>query len=208
MELILDLYEQPYNPDFPVVCFDECSRQLIGELHEPLPLKPGQSRREDYEYERQGTCNLFVTVEPLAGQRKIVVTEQRTNQDFAERMRQLVDEDYPEATKIIVVQDNLNTHRPTTLWQVFAPAEALRIAKKLDFRYTPKHASWLNMAEIEIAALQKQCLSQRIPDIDTMRREVKAWEDPRNEAEIGISWTFTVHRAREKMTRLYAKKLS
>jgi transposase len=208
MELILDLYEKPLDPRFPVVCLDECARQLTGDLQEALPLRPGDARREDYEYERRGTCNLFVTVEPLAGRRQVVVTDQRTSKDFAERLRQLVDVDYPEAEKIILVQDNLNTHRVTTLWQVFEPAEALRIAKRLDFHYTPKHASWLNMAEIEIAALQKQCLARRLPDINLLRQEVAAWTQQRNNDQVRISWTFTVEKARAKMTRLYAKKLS
>jgi transposase len=208
MELILDLYEKPLDPRFPVVCLDECARQLTGDLQEALPLRPGDARREDYEYERRGTCNLFVTVEPLAGRRQVVVTDQRTSKDFAERLRQLVDVDYPEAEKIILVQDNLNTHRVTTLWQVFEPAEALRIAKRLDFHYTPKHASWLNMAEIEIAALQKQCLARRLPDINLLRQEVAAWTQQRNNDQVRISWTFTVEKARAKMTRLYGKKLS
>jgi len=208
MELILDLYDQPYDPDCPVVCFDECSRQLTGELHEPLPMKPGAAKREDYAYERRGTCNLFVTVEPLVGRREVVVTDQRTNQDFAERMRRLVDEDYPDVERIIVVQDNLNTHRLTTLWQAFEPAEALRIAKRLDFRFTPKHASWLNMAECEIATLQKQCLARRIPDKETMEKEVAAWVKQRNDDQIHISWTFTVEKARDKMKHLYKSKLT
>ncbi len=203
MELILDLYQQPYNPAAPVVCFDECSRQLIADLHDPLPMEPGSDRKEDYEYERRGTCNLFVTVEPQRGWRRVVVTHRRTNEDFAKRMRQLVDEDYPDVERVIVVMDNLNTHRITTLWQVFEPAEAMRIAKRLDFRYTPKHASWLNMAECEIAALQKQCLSRRIPDVQTMTQQVQAWQDRRNERQTRISWTFTVDKARDKMTRLY-----
>ncbi len=203
MELILDLYQQPYNPAAPVVCFDECSRQLIADLHDPLPMEPGSDRKEDYEYERRWTCNLFVTVEPQRGWRRVVVTHRRTNEDFAKRMRQLVDEDYPDVERVIVVMDNLNTHRITTLWQVFEPAEAMRIAKRLDFRYTPKHASWLNMAECEIAALQKQCLSRRIPDVQTMTQQVQAWQDRRNERQTRISWTFTVDKARDKMTRLY-----
>ena len=203
MELILDLYEQDRQPGVPLICFDECSRQLVEHIHPTVPMKSGCPRKEDYEYRRNGTCNLFVTVEPFEGRRQVVVTERRTNVDFAHRMRQLVDEDYPDAKKLIVVLDNLNTHRITTLWQVFDPKEALRIAKRLDFRFTPKHASWLNMAEIEIASLQKQCLSRRIPNMETMKQEVAAWVQQRNDERIVISWTFTVQKARLKMKKLY-----
>ena len=164
MEDVLELYAEPYDPQRPVVCFDETSTQLLADARPPIPAAPGQPRREDYEYRRQGTCNLFLACEPLAGWRQVAVTERRTMQDFAQQMRWLVDEAYPEADLVRVVLDNLNTHRIASLYETFLAAEARRIAKRLEFHYTPKHGSWLNMAEIEFSVLSRSCLGQRLPD--------------------------------------------
>jgi hypothetical protein len=203
MEDVLDLYEEPYDPRRPKVNFDETSKQLIRETREPLPVEPGQAARYDYEYERNGTRNLFMFMEPQAGWRHIAVTERRTRQDFAHQMQWLVDARYPEAEVIRVVMDNLNTHKPASLYEAFAPAEARRLLKKLEFHYTPKHGSWLNMAEIELSILSRQCLDRRIPDEATLRREIMAYEDTRNAAKATIAWRFTTTEAREKLHRLY-----
>jgi hypothetical protein len=203
MEDVLDLYTEPYDPKRPKVNFDETSKQLIRETREPLPAAPGRPTRYDYEYERNGTRNLFMFVEPQAGWRHMNVTERRTMQDFAHQMRWLVDEGYPEATVIRVVMDNLNTHKPASLYETFAPAEARRLLKKLEFHYTPKHGSWLNMAEIELSMLSRQSLDRRIPDDATLRREITAYEDTRNAAKATITWRFTTTDAREKLHRLY-----
>jgi hypothetical protein len=203
MEDVLDLYIEPYDPKRPKVNFDETSKQLIRETREPLPAAPGRAARYDYEYERNGTRNLFMCVEPQAGWRHITVTERRTMQDFAHQMQWLVDEEYPEASVIRVVLDNLNTHKPASLYETFAPAEARRLLKKLEFHYTPKHGSWLNMAEIELSILSRQCLDRRIPDDATLRREITAYEDTRNAANATITWRFTTMDAREKLHRLY-----
>jgi DDE superfamily endonuclease len=203
MEDVLDLYEEPYDPTRPKVNFDETSKQLIAETRVPLPPKPGTLARYDYEYQRNGTCNLFMFCEPQAGWRHIAVTAQRTMLDFAEQMRWLVDEQYPDAKVIRVVLDNLNTHKPAALYEAFAPAEARRILKKLEFHYTPKHGSWLNMAEIELSILQRQCLARRIPDEVMLTREITAYEDTRNAAHAMITWRFTTTTAREKLHRLY-----
>jgi DDE superfamily endonuclease len=203
MEDVLDLYTEPYDPKRPKVNFDETSKQLIRETREPLPAAPRRPARYDYEYERNGTRNLFMLVEPQAGWRHITVTERRTMQDFAHQMQWLVDEGYPEATVIRVVMDNLNTHKPASLYETFAPAEARRLLKKLEFHYTPKHGSWLNMAEIELSIVSRQCLNRRIPDDATLRREIAAYEDTRNAAKAAITWRFTTTDAREKLHRLY-----
>jgi transposase len=203
MEDVLDLYEEPYDPRRPKVNFDETSKQLIRETREPLPVEPGQAARYDYEYERNGTRNLFMFMEPQAGWRHIAVTERRTRQDFAHQMQWLVDARYPEAEVIRVVMDNLNTHKPASLYEAFAPAEARRLLKKLEFHYTPKHGSWLNMAEIELSILSRQCLDRRIPDEAMLRREITAYEDTRNAATATIAWRFTTTEAREKLHRLY-----
>jgi DDE superfamily endonuclease len=203
MEDVLDLYEEPYDPKRPKVNFDETSKQLIAETRMPLPPKPGKPVRYDYEYQRNGTRNLFMFCEPQAGWRHIVVTAQRTMEDFAEQMRWLVDTRYPEAEVIRVVLDNLNTHKPASLYEAFAPAEARRILKKLEFHYTPKHGSWLNMAEIELSILQRQCLERRIPEETILTREIAAYEDARNAAQATITWRFTTTGAREKLHRLY-----
>ena len=203
MEDVLDLYEEPYDPKRPKVNFDETSKQLIAETRVPLLPKPGQPALYDYEYQRNGTRNLFMFCEPQAGWRHITVTEHRTMQDFAQQMRWLVDERYPEAERIRVVLDNLNTHKPASLYETFEPAEARRILKKLEFHYTPKHGSWLNMAEIEFSILQRQCLDRRIPDATILTREIAVYEDARNAAHATIAWRFTTTKARAKLHRLY-----
>jgi hypothetical protein len=203
MEDVLDLYEEPYDEKRPKVNFDETSKQLIAELRQPLPGKPGEVERVDYEYQRNGTRNLFMICEPQAGWRHIAVTEHRTMQDFAQQMKWLVDEKYPEAEMIRIVMDNLNTHKPASLYEAFEPSEARRILKKLEFHFTPKHGSWLNMAEIELSVLSRQCLDRRIPDEETLKREIKAYEDRRNTAKAGIDWQFTSKAARVKLHRLY-----
>jgi DDE superfamily endonuclease len=203
MEDVLDLYAEPYDPQRPKVNFDETSKQLIGETRQPLPARPGQGARYDYEYKRNGIRNLFLFCEPQAGWRHFVVTEQRTMQDFAHQMKWLVDERYPEAAVIRVVLDNLNTHKPASLYETFAPAEAHRIRQKLEFHYTPKHGSWLNMAEIELSVLARQCLHRRIATEATLKRELAAVEAARNAARATINWQFTTAAARVKMHRLY-----
>jgi hypothetical protein len=203
MEDVLELYAEPYDPTRPKVNFDEASKQLIAETRQPLPPGPGQPQRYDYEYQRNGTRNLFVFTEPQAGLRHIKVTDQRTMIDFAHQMKWLVDECYPGAELVRVVLDNLNTHKGASLYEAFAPEEARRIIKKLEFHYTPKHGSWLNMAEIELSVLQRQCLNRRIPDEGTLIREVAAWEKERNQEQATIDWRFSVTDAREKLKRLY-----
>lgn len=203
MEDVLDLYEEPYDPKQPVVCFDEKPVQLVEETHMPRPVVPGQRALHDYEYRRKGTANIFMMVEPLACWRHAEVTEQRTRLDFAEQMRQLVDVHYPGADCIHVVLDNLNTHEPASLYEAFPPEEARRILRRLCFHHTPKHASWLNMAEIEIGVLSAQCLDRRIPDKETLTRETSAWEADRNAVGATISWRFTVHDARSRLSHLY-----
>ncbi len=203
MEDVLELYAMPYDPKRPLVCFDEHLVQLIMEKRRPLPAKPGQPERFDYEYQRNGTRNLFVFFQPLAAWRHVQVTERRTKIDFAHCMQYLVDERFPEADKILLVQDNLNTHTPASLYEAFEPAEAKRISNRLEFHYTPKHGSWLNMVEIEIGILCEQCLDDRIPDEDTLRREIAAWEAARNEQQATIDWSFGTADARIKLKRLY-----
>jgi transposase len=204
MEDVLDLYEEDYDPLRPVVCFDEVPYQLIGETRIPVPAGPGRPRQIDYEYRRCGTANLFILVEPLAGWRHVDVTERRTNQDFARQMRELVDVHYPEAEKIRVVLDNLSSHSGAALYQSFPAGEARRILRKLEFHYTPKHGSWLNMAEIEISVLGRQCLNRRIDNIPALQTATRAWENDRNDRGMQIEWRFTVTKARSKMHRLYA----
>lgn len=203
MEDVLDLYAQPYDPLRPQVCFDERPCQLLSEKRVPLPSQPGQPERYDYEYKREGTCNLFAFFQPLAGWRHIKVTSQRTAIDFAHCMKELVDVFFPLATMIRVVLDNLNTHTPAALYQTFPPSEARRILSKLEFHYTPKHGSWLNMVEIELSVLSRQCLNRRIPNQETMKREIVAWEEERNEQKATVNWRFTNQDARVKLERLY-----
>lgn len=203
MEDVLALYGEPYDPKRPKVNFDETSRQLIADKQAALPARPKKPARFDYEYERAGTRNLFMFCEPQAGWRHVEVTAQRTKIDFAQQMKWLVDEHYPEAEVVRVVLDNLNTHAAGWLYEAFEPEEARRIAKRLEFHYTPKHGSWLNMAEIELGILQRQCLKRRIASEATLKREVAAWEQQRNNAKETIDWRFTITDAREKLKRLY-----
>jgi hypothetical protein len=203
MEDVLELYAEPYDPRRPKVNFDETSKQLITETRIPLPAQAGQPQRFDYEYERNGTRNLLLFVEPQTGQRHVHVTEQRTKVDFAHAMQWLVDIGYPEAEVIRVVLDNLNTHKIASLYEAFEPAEARRIARKLELHYPPKHGSWLNMAEIELSVLQQQCLDRRLPDEAMLIREIAAWEHQRNMEQATIDWRFSVSDARNKLKRLY-----
>jgi uncharacterized small protein (DUF1192 family) len=203
MEDVLDLYAEPYNPAFPVVCFDERPYQLVAETRQPLPMEPGQPLRYDFEYERKGTCNLFVYLQPLMGWRHVVVTERRTGNDFAQRMHELVYVHFPQAEKIRLVVDNLNIHTPAAFYQVFEPAEARRLVQRLEFHYTPKHGSWLNMVEAELAVLSGQCLDQRIPEIEQLRHEIAAWEVERNARKATVNWQFKTVDARTKLKRLY-----
>ena len=203
MEDVLEVYAEPSDPTRPKVNCDETSKQLIKETRQPLPAQPGQPQRFDDEYERNGTRNLLLFVEPQTGQRHVHVTEQRTKLDFASEMQWLGDQGYPEATMIRVMLDHLNTHKPAALYEAFPPTEARRIAKKLEFHYTPKPGSWWNMAEIELSVLPQQCLDRRIPDEETLKHEMAAWEKPRNAEQATIDWRFFVTDARETLKRLY-----
>lgn len=207
MEDVLDLYEQAYDPRYPQVCFDERPYQLVSETRQPWPARPGKPPRYDYEYKREGTCNLFVFFQPLAGWRHVKVTDRRTKVDFAYCMRDLVDVHFPDSVTIRVVMDNLNTHKPQVLYEVFEPAEARRIARKLEIHYTPLHGSWLNMVEIEIAVLSRQCLDRRVPSRLTLEKEVLAWEQRRNALQATVNWQFTSVDARTKLKRLYPSDL-
>jgi transposase len=203
MEDTLDVYQRPYDPRRPQICLDEISKVLRSTPRGQLPMQPGQPRREDYEYERHGTCALFLAVEPLRGFRRVWVRSRRTMLDFAEVLQDLVDVVYPDAEKLVLVIDNLNIHHPASLYERFAPAEARRIAGKLEWHYTPEHASWLNIAECELSVLKRQCLKGRLPDIETVTQKVAAWEQRRNQAEATIDWRFTTEDARIKLKRLY-----
>jgi hypothetical protein len=203
MEDVLDVYTRPYDPTRPQVCLDETSRQLLGEVAVARPVAPGVPAREDYEYTREGVCNLFVVSEPLVGYRHVTVSDRRTRLDYAHVIKDLVDVRYPEAAVIVLVQDNLNTHTPASLYEAFAPAEAKRLADKLEIHYTPKHGSWLNMAEIELHVLAEQCLDRRLADRATLEQEVAAWEARRNADQQPIDWRFTTADARIKLKHLY-----
>jgi transposase len=203
MEDVLDVYKRPHNEEYPVICMDEMNKQLIKETRIPIPVAPGESARYDAEYERNGTCNIFLHCEPLTGKRKTKVTDQRKRTDWAYFIKELVDNDYPKAKKIVLVMDNLNTHSGSSLYEAFEPAEAKRLLDKLEIHYTPKHGSWLNMAEIELSHLSRQCLDRRISDKDTMVKEIAAWNKDRNEDPSVIDWQFTAHDARIKLKRLY-----
>jgi hypothetical protein len=203
MEDVLEVYHRPHDPRRPQVCFDEASKQLIKETRTPIPAAPGRPATTDYEYERNGTANLFMMFEPLAGKRHVKVTARRTALDYAHVVRELVDVLYPNAEKIVLVQDNLNTHKPASLYEAFAPTEAQRILAKLEIHYTPKHGSWLNMAETEFGILSRQCLDRRIENREYLTSEVEAWEASRNVAESKVNWRFTTHDARTKLRRLY-----
>jgi DDE superfamily endonuclease len=205
MEDVLEVYTRPYDPRRPLVCMDEMPEQLLADVRAPLPVRPGRPERRDYEYERRGTANLFLFCEPLAGRRWVAVTDRRTAVDWAEQIKDLVDARYPEAERIVLVADNLNTHTPGSLYEAFAPAEARRLADKLELHHTPKHGSWLNIAEIELSVLSRQCLDRRIPDKATLEAEVAAWEARRNAHAGPIDWRFTTEGARIKLKRLYPK---
>ena len=206
MEDVLEVYAEADDPRRPRVNFDECSVELHADARPPEPAAPGRPARVDYEYVGNGTANLFVVVDPTAGRRHVTVTERRTKQDFAERMRRLCDEWYPEAEVIRVVLDNLNTHTVGALYEAFAPEEARRLAARLEFHYTPKHASWLNMAELELSVLARQCLGRRVPDAKTLAAEVGAWQDARNRDAVKINWCFKVADARRKMAKVYPQQ--
>ena len=203
MEEVLEVYTRPHDPTRPVVCLDETSKQLVSETRTPLPAEPGQPERVDYEYERQGTANLFMAVEPLTGQRYVTVTDRRTAVDFAQVVKALLEVHYPHAEKVVLVLDNLNTHKPAALYQAFEPAVAWRLLERLEIHHTPKHGSWLNMAEIELSVLSQQCLNRRIPDTTTLTREVAAWQQARNADPRPVNWRFTTADARIKLKRLY-----
>jgi len=205
MEDVLDVYERPDDSRRPLVCMDECPKPLIGETRTPLSAEPGQPERYDTEYVRNGTCNLFLFAAPLLGWRRVDVTERRTQVDWAHQIKRLVDEDFPDAEKVVLVMDNLNTHRPASLYEAFEPSEAKRIWDRLEIHHTPKHGSWLNMAEIEFSVLSRQGLSERVPDMTSMRREVAAWVKQRNAEGGKIDWRFTTKDARIKLKRLYPK---
>ena len=203
MEDVLEVYHRPYDPDSPVVCMDEQPVQLTRETRTPLPMEPGQPERYDHEYERNGTACIFMFNEPKAGKRTVCAEEQRTMTDWAQQIKRLLDEDYPKAKKVVLVCDNLNTHKPAALYKAFKPEEARRLLARLEIHHTPKHGSWLNMAEIELAALTRQCLDRRIPDLPTLKTELAAWNTARNNASSKIRWHFTTADARTKLKRLY-----
>ena len=203
MEETLNVYQRPYDEQRPMVCLDEATKQLVKHVEVPIPCKPGQPEILDYEYERNGTGNLFMLNEPLSGRRMVLVTERRTAVDYANTIRYLVDEMYPTAEKIVLVHDNLNTHKPASLYEAFPPEEARRILNRLEIHYTPKHGSWLNMAEIELGVLGRQCLDRRIPDMNELTAEVAAWVNDRNEKKVRVNWQFTTADARVKLKRLY-----
>ena len=203
MEDILDVYTQETDAKRPLVCMDECPKQLIGETRTPIPAKPGETERFDTEYVRNGICEIFMFTAPLLGWRRAEITKQRTRKDWAEQIKKLVDEDFPEAEKIILVMDNLNTHNAASLYETFEPQEANRIRNRLEIHYTPKHGSWLNMAEIELSVINNHGLSERIPTIEQMKQETKAWNVLRNQKASKIDWRFTTADARIKLKRLY-----
>lgn len=205
MEDVLEVYKQPYDPQYPMVCIDEMPKQLLMDIQEPLPMLPDQPERTDYAYKRGGVADLFMLFEPLAGKRHIEIRDQRRRLEWAEVMRIVSDELYPEAEKIVVVLDNLNTHVPSAFYLAFEPQEARRLVERFDLHYTPKHGSWLNMAEIELSALVRQCLDRRIPDKASLSKEVKAWEDERNSEVVKVHWQFTTADARIKLRSLYPK---
>jgi hypothetical protein len=203
MEDVLELYAEPHDPARPVVCFDEASKELRGDVAEPIPPAPGSPAKQDYEYTRHGTANLFVIVEPLAGRRHVTVTDRRTIPDFAAQMKHLCDAMYPEAEVIRVVLDNLNTHAIGSLFATYPPDEAWRLARRLEFHFTPKHASWLNMAECELSVLSRQCLNRRLSSKEAVAGEVGPWETERNQAGVRLVWSFRVADARRKLAHLY-----
>jgi hypothetical protein len=206
MEDILEVYKLPYSKSRPLICIDESSKQLIKEVRTPIPAQPGEPEKYDSEYERNGVCNLFMIFAPLEGWRHIKVTDRRTKSDWAECIKEVVDVHFPHAEKIVLVEDNLNTHKPASLYEAFTPEEALRISKRIEFHYTPKHGSWLDMAEIELSVLMSQCLNRRIEDKETLKQEVAAWEKQRNADLTKVNWRFTTEDARIKLKKLYPSK--
>ena len=203
MEDVLEVYQRPPDPAFPLVCLDETSKQLIAETRVPIPAKPGRPARRDYEYERNGTANLFMMFAPLEGWRRVKVTDRHAAVDYAQVLKELSDTHFPEADKIVLVQDNLSTHKPASLYEAFPAPEARRLVERFEWHYTPKHGSWLNMAESELGALSSQCLERRIPDKETLIEEVAAWQDGRNKNHTKADWQFTTADARVKLKRLY-----
>ncbi|HEU5374076.1 MAG TPA: IS630 family transposase [Ktedonobacteraceae bacterium] len=203
MEDVLEVYTRPYDARFPQICLDEGSKQLLAETREPLPIAPGKPKREDYEYEREGTCRLFLACEPLSGKRFLQARERRTKADWADFVRELIEVHYPQAEKVVLVLDNLNTHTPAYFYEVFAPAEAWRLSQKLEVHSTPKHGSWLNMAEIELSVLARQCLNRRLGTLEEVSQQVQAWQEERNQLQATINWRFTAADARIKLKRLY-----
>lgn len=205
MEDVLEVYKRPLDDKRPLLCMDEMPKQLLSETREPLPVTPGKPARQDYEYKRGGVTDVFMVFEPLVGKRYIEITDQRRREEWARVMQKVSDELYPQAEKIVVVMDNLNTHTPAAFYQVFEPDEARRLVERFEFHYTPKHGSWLNMAEIELSALVRQCLDRRIPDKEKMIQEVAAWQDQRNSEVVKVHWQFTTADARVKLKSLYPK---
>jgi DDE superfamily endonuclease len=203
MEDVLEVYQRPHDPEYPLVCLDETSKQLIAETRVPIPAKPGHPARQDYEYERNGTANLFMMFAPLEGWRHVEVTDRHTAVDYAHVLKDLSDKHFPKAKKIILVQDNLNTHKPASLYEAFPAPEARRLVEKFEWHYTPKHGSWLDMAESELSVLSGQCLDRRISNKPTLVEEVAAWEDSRNNKHVKADWHFTTADARVKLKRLY-----
>jgi transposase len=205
MEDVLEVYARPYDPDLPVVCMDESSVQLIGEVQEPIPAAPGHPELQDDEYVRNGVASIFLEVEPLGGKRKVKITERRTRIDWAHFIKEMLEERYADAEKVVLVMDNLNTHNTASLYTAFPPKEARLLAERLEIHYTPKHGSWLNIAEIELSVLKRQCLAGRIPYIEKMRDEVRAWNTDRNNRQSNVDWQFRTKDARIKLKRLYPK---
>jgi hypothetical protein len=203
MEEVLEVYKRPHDPARPLVCLDETSKQLVAETRTPIPAGPGHAERVDYEYERNGTANVFMFVEPLGGWRKANERARKTSMDWAEEVQELLEVDYPEVQRVRLICDNLNTHKIASLYEAFHPEQARRLAKRIELHYTPKHGSWLNIAECELSVLTRQCLGHRIPDRDTLRAETKAWQRDRNAAQKGVDWQFTTNDARIKLNRLY-----
>jgi hypothetical protein len=203
MEEVLEIYHLPYDEDFPVVCFDESNKQLVREIRTPIPCKPGAVQRVDDEYVRNGVANIFMEVEPLAGKRHVGISATRKRVDFALHIREMLNERYPKAQKVVLILDNLNTHNIASLYEAFPASEAQRLAKRLEIHHTPKHGSWMNMAEIELSALKGQCLNRRIPDMPSMQAEVTNWQISRNNKNSKICWQFTTAEARVKLKRLY-----
>ena len=203
MEDVLEVYHRPYDEKRPVVAVDEASKQLVGEVVQPIPAQPGQPERFDYEYARNGTANLFMISEPLAGWRHVMVTARRTAKDFACVLRWLAEDVYPEAERVVLVMDNLNTHKLASLYEAFEPEQARRIAERFEVHHTPKHGSWLNVAEIELSVLSRQCLDRRIESVDELREQLEPWYEERNDRAVGIKWRFTTADARIRLRRLY-----